>query len=155
MTEQHEHPQVLMPPPLVYLGGLLIGHGLDRILDSPLPDWPWLNVLAAGLALAGVLLIAASLVVFRRHRTTLLPHRAASTLITSGPFRITRNPIYLGFTLLYLACVLSLASPGMLLMLVPVLWFISHHVIAAEEAFHARRFGEQWRDYQQQVRRWL
>lgn len=155
MTEPHEHPQILMPPPLIYLGGLLIGYGLDQVLGRSLPDWAWLAPLAGAAALAGLLLIIASLILFRRHRTTVLPHRAANTLITSGPFRLTRNPIYLGFTLLYLACALSLASPGMLVMLLAVLWVINRHVIAAEEAFHAQRFGDQWQDYRQQVRRWL
>ena len=84
-----------------------------------------------------------------------LPHRAARTLITGGVFRLSRNPIYLAFALLHLACALSLGSPGMLLMLVAVLWVMHSHVIAAEEAFHAQRFGAQWQAYRQRVRRWL
>ena len=155
MTDQPQHPQVLMPPPLIYLGGLLTGYGLDQALAWQLPMPPWLATLAGLLALAGILLIGSTLLLFRRHQTTVLPHKAASTLITSGPFRLSRNPIYLGFSLLHLACALSLASPGMLLMLVPVLWVINQHVIAAEEAFHAQQFAEQWQAYRQRVRRWL
>ena len=150
-----DHPQVRMPPPLIYLGGILIGYGLDQVIGRPLPLPEWIEAIAVTLAALAIGLIASTLLLFRRHRTTVLPHRAASTLVTSGPFRISRNPIYLGFSLLYLACVLSLASIGMLLVLLPVLWVINTHVIAEEEAFHARCFGAAWQEYCQQVRRWL
>ena len=82
-------------------------------------------------------------------------HHITSRLIRSGVFRFSRNPIYLAFALLHLACALSLASPGMLLTLALVLWVMHSHVIAEEEAFHARRFGPQWRSYRERTRRWL
>ena len=157
MSEQPNpaHPEVRMPPPLLHLGGLLIGHGLDRALGWTLPDFAGRQTLATVLAVAGALLVVTALLQLARHRTTVMPHRAARVLVTGGVFRLSRNPIYLSFALLHLACALSLASPGMLLMLLAVLWVMQTHVIAAEEAFHARRFGDQWRAYRQRVRRWL
>ena len=157
MSEQPDpaHPEVRMPPPLLHLGGLLIGHGLDRALGWTLPDFAGRQTLATVLAVAGALLVVTALLQLARHRTTVMPHRAARTLITGGVFRLSRNPIYLAFALLHLACALSLGSPGMLLMLVAVLWVMHSHVIAAEEAFHAQRFGAQWQAYRQRVRRWL
>jgi len=110
-----EHPEVRIPPPLLHLGGLLVGYGLDQALHWTLPR----------------------------------------ELITGGVFRLTRNPIYLAFALLHLGCALSLSSPGMLIMLPPILWVMHHHVIAAEEAFHEQRFGDQWQRYRQRVRRWI
>ncbi len=85
----------------------------------------------------------------------MLPHRAATTLVTTGPFRWSRNPIYLAFALLHLACGLALGSPGMLILLIPVFYVMDRHVIAAEEAFHAQQFADQWPDYRRRVRRWL
>ncbi len=149
------HPQVRMPPPLIHLGGLLVGYGLDQVSGWRFAPVPWLDGLALGLALVGLILSAWTLGTLHRHRTTVLPHRAARTLVTTGPFGWSRNPIYLAFTLLHLACGLALGSPGMLLMLVPVFLVMDRHVIAAEEAFHAQAFAEQWPAYRQRVRRWL
>lgn len=150
-----EHPEVRIPPPLLHLGGLLVGYGLDQALHWTLPAWPGQYALATALALFAVLLLAGAMVQFYRHRTTILPHRAARELITGGVFRLTRNPIYLAFALLHLGCALSLSSPGMLIMLPPILWVMHHHVIAAEEAFHEQQFGDQWQRYRQRVRRWI
>ena len=107
------------------------------------------------LAVIGTALVLAAVLQLRLARTTLVPHRPASQLLTGGVFRLSRNPIYLGFTALYLAMALSQHSAGMLIMLVPIVWVIQQHVIAAEEAFHAQQFGEQWQAYRQRVRRWL
>jgi protein-S-isoprenylcysteine O-methyltransferase Ste14 len=150
-----EHPQVRMPPPLIHLGGLLVGYGLDQVSGWRFAPVPWLDGLALGLALVGLLLSAWTLATLHRYRTTVLPHRAAATLVTTGPFRWSRNPIYLAFTLLHLACGLALGSPGMLLMLVPVFYVMDRHVIAAEEAFHEQAFATQWQQYRERVRRWL
>ncbi len=155
MEENLKHPRVLMPPPLIYLGGMAVGYGLDRALDMTIASPRWSQLLSVPLVLAALLLIVSTLIIFRQHRTTVLPHRAASTLVTAGPFRYSRNPIYLGFTCLHIACALSLASIGIAVMLVPVLFVMNRHVICAEEAFHAQQFGDQWHDYQQKVRRWL
>lgn len=150
-----EHPQVRMPPPLIHLGGLLVGYGLDQVTSWRFTPAVWLDGVALGLALAGLVLSGWTLWTLHRHRTTVLPHRAASTLVTTGPFRWSRNPIYLAFTLLHLACGLALGSPGMLIMLVPVFHVMDRHVIAAEEAFHEQQFPNQWPPYRQRVRRWL
>ena len=150
-----KHPQVMMPPPALYLGGLLMGYGIDQAVALPAIHFPGDHWLALVLAIVGVGLVAAAAIQMRRARTTLIPHRAASTLLCTGVFALSRNPIYLGFTSLYLAMALNQHSPGMLLMLLPVVWVIQAHVIVAEEAFHAEQFGEQWQAYQRRVRRWL
>ena len=150
-----DHPEVRMLPPLLHLGGLLVGYGLDQALNWSLPAFTGRQGIAATLALIAIAVLLTALLQLARARTTVMPHRAARTLITGGVFRLSRNPIYLAFALLHLACALSLGSPGMLLMLVAVLWVMHSHVIAAEEAFHAQRFGAQWQAYRQRVRRWL
>ncbi|EKF75741.1 hypothetical protein A11A3_02692 [Alcanivorax hongdengensis A-11-3] len=144
-----------MPPPALYLGGLLMGYGLDHAVHPPriqFPGQPWLALV---LLVLGTLLVVTAVWQLRRAHTTLMPHRAASKLLTKGAFALSRNPIYLGFACIYLAMVLTQASIGMLVMLAPVLWVIHTHVIAAEEAFHAQQFGSQWQDYCSRVRRWL
>lgn len=150
-----EHPQIHMPPPLIHLGALLVGYGLDRALDGSFTPPGWLEPVALALALVGCALCAWTLITLRRHHTTVLPFRAASELVTRGPFRWSRNPIYLGFALLHLACGLALGSTGILLMLLPTVYVMDRHVIAAEEAFHEQQFPQQWPDYRDRVRRWL
>lgn len=150
-----EHPDVRMPPPLIHLGGLLVGYGLDQALNWQFQPAEWLYLAALASAIAGATTAAVALLTLLRHRTTFLPHRAATTLVTSGVFRLSRNPIYLAFALLHLGCGLALGSPGMLLMLAPVLYVMDRHVIAAEEAFHAQAFGEPWAAYRRRVRRWI
>tara|TARA_B100000676_G_scaffold308756_2_gene370435 strand:- start:165 stop:626 length:462 start_codon:yes stop_codon:yes gene_type:complete len=150
-----DHPQVMMPPPALYLGGLLMGYGIDQAISLPAPAFPGDTWVTLTLAVIGTALVLSAAIQLRLARTTLVPHRAASQLLTRGAFRLSRNPIYLGFTCLYLAMALSQHSPGMLLMLAPVVWVIQQHVIAAEEAFHAQQFGAQWEAYRQRVRRWL
>lgn len=150
-----EHPDVRMPPPLIHLGGLLVGYGLDQAVGWQFTPADWLDVLALILALTGAASCLWALITLHGHKTTVLPHRPANQLVTTGPFRWSRNPIYLGFALLHLACGLALGSPGMLVLLVPVFLVMDRHVIAAEETFHEQQFGEQWQQYRQRVRRWL
>lgn len=151
----NDHPHVMTPPPLLHLGGLLIGYSLDQVFGWHLPDiapWSWL---ATALLIPALGLLLWTLLLFLHHRTTVMPHRAASHLITGGPFRLSRNPIYLSFALLHLACAFSLQSAGMLAALLPVLYVMDRHVIAAEEAFHARHFGADWEAFRTRTRRWL
>lgn len=150
-----DHPHIAMPPPALYLGGLLVGYGLERALPLPPLTLPGGVTIATLLLISGALLAASAVLQMRRARTTVLPHRAASTLLDNGVFRLSRNPIYVGFTCLYLAMSISQASIGMLIMLAPVLWVMHTHIIAEEERFHAKQFGDQWQRYRQRVRRWL
>ncbi len=144
-----------MPPPALYLGGLLMGYGLDRAITFPAIGFTGDIWLMLALAVTGSLLVLSAVIQLRLAKTTLMPHRAASTLLTNGVFALSRNPIYLGFTCLATAMALSQHSVGMLLMQIPVVWVIHTHVIAAEEAFHAQKFGEQWHDYCRRTRRWI
>jgi protein-S-isoprenylcysteine O-methyltransferase Ste14 len=90
-----------------------------------------------------------------RAKTTLNPAGPASTLVTGGPFRFTRNPIYLGDTLMYLGLALLFGRRGPLLLLPGVLAALDRGVIRREERYLERRFGRQYRAYRARVRRWL
>ncbi|WP_232501268.1 methyltransferase family protein [Alcanivorax borkumensis] len=150
-----KHPKIMMPPPALFLGGLLMGYGLDRALNLPAVHFLGQQWVILVLALIGISLVLAAVIQLRHAHTTLMPHRAAKTLLTQGVFALSRNPIYLGFACLHLAMALAQHSTGMLIMWAPVIWVIQQHVIAAEEAFHAQQFGEQWQAYRHKVRRWL
>jgi len=146
---------VPFPPPLAYVAGLLAGAGLE--LAFPV-DWPPTAVAVAG-AVAGVALWLAfdgsAMLTFRRAGTSMVPFKPSDALVTSGPYRHTRNPMYVGMVFLYLGLALAFGLVWAMALLPLVLVAVDRFVIAREEAYLERRFGEPYRAYRKQVRRWL
>lgn len=146
-----------VPPPLVALvfGGLMGGASLGL----PGLDLAWGTRLLLALPLigAGLLFVLAGGISFRRARTTVNPLKpeAASTLVTSGIYRYTRNPMYVGFALWLLAWGLHLASPLVLLGVLGFVLYMNRLQIAPEERALGRLFGADFAAYRQRVRRWL
>jgi len=147
---------VIAPPPLIYLGGLLIGLALDRwwrhcpIFVST--GWRWSGF---ALVVAGIVPIVAGRRALLAAETNINPFKPSLAIVTSGPFRFTRNPLYLGVTLVY--CGLGLVSNTWwcFVLLVPVLLLIHFGVVAREERYLERKFGDSYRDYRVRVRRYL
>ena len=96
-----------------------------------------------------------AIVLFRRSRTSLVPIVPAKALVTRGPYRVTRNPMYVGLAFLYAAIALYFRLSWGLLLLPVVLLSVYYLVIAREEGYLERRFGEAYMRYKAQVRRWL
>lgn len=123
---------------------------LARLWTSPLR---WLALL---LAVAGVMLAVTSAKSFRRAGTTLRPGGGDSTaLVVAGPFRYSRNPMYLALSLILLGVALALGSLGPLLVVPLFMAFIQRDFIGPEERSLEQRFGDEYRDYRRRVRRWL
>ena len=112
---------------------------------------------AAGLWLvgAGVTLEIVTVLAFRRHRTTILPNRGATALITGGPFAMSRNPIYLGNTLLLTGVGLLTGIAWLLPAALGAAFMTQKLAIEREEAHLALRFGQAWADYAARTPRWL
>lgn len=153
------HPGVRIPPPLIFLVGLLAGFAVDHwLLPLPLVSEArlvWLRVLACGFALASVWLLAAALGGFKRRGIDPRPWREDSALVVEGIYRHTRNPMYVGMALACAAVAVACNTAWPLLMLAPTLLAIRYYVIAREEAYLAIRFGEDYRDYCAKVPRWF
>lgn len=148
-------PQVKFPPPALYGFAILLGWLFNFLVPVGLPFRSWMvGVGCVGVAI-GLSLIVWSATEFRRHNTTILPHKASSRIIQSGPFRFSRNPIYLAFAIIQISFALLLNSIWVLL-LVPVCIAITNvFVIAKEEAFLTQAFGEEYIVFMQKVRRWV
>ena len=152
---KHDGPDVRVIPPLVYVAALLVGLAFSRLVPTRIVAPPVAHIVGAVPAAAGTALAVSAVLLFRRARTTVLPHRPSSALVTGGPFRVSRNPIYVGFALIHIGIALAAQSLWALLLLPVVLWVIRTWVILPEEAFLRRRFGDAYAAYQARVPRWL
>jgi protein-S-isoprenylcysteine O-methyltransferase Ste14 len=153
------HPGVHFPPPVLFVAGFLGGLALERWawrLQLPGDGFRAACVLIGWLAIAGGLLFAGwGRVLFLRVRTSVMPNRAATRLVTSGPYRYSRNPMYLGLSVLYLGLALVFNVAWPLVLFPVVIVALARLVIRREERYLANAFGEAYTDYQQRVRRWL
>jgi protein-S-isoprenylcysteine O-methyltransferase Ste14 len=157
MRDTRDNANVRFPPPLIYLGALLLGIFIGRAVIVPsFATQPHLRVLVgSAVILIGVIVNFAGAGLFMRHRTAIIPHKPASRLVTTGVYQWTRNPMYLGMALLYCGLAILFDSIVALLLLPFVLLIIQTQVIAKEEAYLERAFGEEYRSYKSRVRRWI
>jgi protein-S-isoprenylcysteine O-methyltransferase Ste14 len=146
---------VVAPPPLVYLAGLAIGFGLEALLPgASLPGaLRWVG--GGVLVLAGAALLATFNTAFTRKGTAVEPWKPTTAIVTTGPYRLTRNPAYLGMALLYVGIAVLANAVWVLVPLPFVLVVIDHMVIAREERYLERKFGREYTDYKARVRRWI
>jgi len=153
--KQSDSAGVMVPPPLIYLMGLVLGYGLGLVFPIAfLPFAPSL-ILGAVILLVGLAIASSAIRTFRRHRITTLPARPAAALVQDGPFRFTRNPMYLSLGISYAGLALMLDSPRGLLLLIPVVLAVNFYVIVREEKYLTREFGDKYRSYMAKVRRWI
>jgi protein-S-isoprenylcysteine O-methyltransferase Ste14 len=149
---------VIARPPLLFLAALLIGFILDRLLRSPFPV-PGIDpvhwIIGGSLILIGLALGAAGIRNFSRARTPVRSIKPPRALVTTGIHGSTRNPIYLGMFLVYGGIGVAAQSPWALILTLPLAITIRYGVVAREEAYLERRFGDAYRDYKARVRRWL
>lgn len=146
-------PGVKVPPPVWFLLCVGAAWGLHRLL--PVTIAPPFVEFGIAVGLLGLGLIVAALVVMLVARTDPRPHTPDRTLVTHGPFRVSRNPIYLG--LLTIAAGIALASGSVWAWLAVAALFglLDRLVIAKEEAYLLARFGKDYADYTARVRRWM
>ena len=152
---ESDSPGVCLPPPLLFAAAVAAGLAIDRNML----DWAHVSRPAqfAGLAiaLAGLALILLSLGLFRRFRTRPEPWQPSSALITSGLYRLSRNPMYLGMAATSAGVALYFESLAAAALLVIVVAVIDRFVIQREERYLSRRFGTDYDAYRARVRRWL
>jgi protein-S-isoprenylcysteine O-methyltransferase Ste14 len=150
-----DHPHVVAIPPVIYAGAFAVGLILEGIRRTSIPAGRLQFILGGMLALAGLGLMAAGLQAFRAAGTHVEVYRPATALVTTGPYRRIRNPIYGGMTLAYLGAGLMVDSGWVLLLAVPTLVVMHYGVVLREEAYLAARFGPRYEEYRRRVRRWI
>jgi protein-S-isoprenylcysteine O-methyltransferase Ste14 len=148
---------VVVPPPLIYAGVLAAALLLDWLIGGPVTGIGWTPRLVVGavLIVAGFAIPLAASAQFRVAGTEVRPWRPSTALVTHGVYRYTRNPMYLGLTLIFAGIALLADSVITLVALVPLLVVIHYAVIRREEHYLEITFGETYRDYKRRVRRWI
>jgi len=146
---------VRVPPPLLYALAVLGGYVLNRQWPLPVGEGAVINVLALTFAFAGLALAVSSIRNFRRSRTSIVPIRPATALVISGPYRFTRNPMYVSMAAMTIAAGLLVNSWWVMVLLVIVLLIVRVFVIGPEERYLQRRFGADYVAYMHKVRRWM
>lgn len=148
---------VIAHPPVIYAAALALGLGADWLFALPALPLPggMGTPLALGAGLAGIALLVTAALRFIKAGTNIPTHLPTTALVTDGLYRFSRNPIYVGLTLVYLALALGLASLASLALLPLVLAVMQVGVIQREERYLESKFGEAYRDYKSRVRRWL
>ncbi len=150
---------VRFPPPLLPLATILLGVGLERLWpfwagpELPAPARYWIGgiVVAASLLVLGLWPV----VMFRRSGQSELPWRPTPLVLENGPYRFTRNPMYLMMVLVCIGVAIILSNAWILLLTPLCAWFLYYFAIAPEEVYLERKFGEPYRHYKRRVRRWL
>lgn len=146
---------VIAPPPLIYAVVFALGYALDRSYPVSLrPDasagWLGWAIFAAGLCV-----LALGAAYLHRAGTPVSPYRPSTTLVTAGPYRYSRNPLYIALTLAYLGAAVVVNTVWPVMLLPGLLLVMQWGVISREERYLERRFGDEYRRYRARVRRWL
>ena len=151
-------PDIRFPPPAIYVAVFLIGLLLERFSRIPIVGAvraPLLSIFGLALVGLGFFVMFWGMLTFRRHKTSILPFRPAGALAMTGPYRFTRNPMYLGMTTAHIGAALAMNAGWPLILLPVALYLIVRFVIRVEEAYLAQRFGIEYEDFKRRVRRWL
>jgi protein-S-isoprenylcysteine O-methyltransferase Ste14 len=144
-----------VPPPLYYGAAFAAGMVLHAALPAAIGARPATAVAGALVLAAGTAFALAGVVAVRRHRTTIVPHRPVATLLTTGPYRLSRNPMYTGLAVAYVGGALLAGSLWPLATLPIALVAVRTLVIGREESYLTGRFGPAYVAYRARTRRWV
>ncbi len=150
-----DSPGVVAPPLLIYGGPLAVGVYFNRRSPFELMPHNLARIIGVTLGIVAIVLSLAAATQFWRARTPMMPYKSTTAIIESGPFAISRNPLYLGMTLGYVATSLFFNTAWPLLLLPLVLLVMYRGVIAREERYLEQKFGERYVEYMGRVRRWI
>ena len=148
-------------PPFLFAAALLLGFVADHLLRLPFPvtrmgQAHGVSAFCAGsLIIIGFAVFAAGIRGFYNAATPVQGTKPTEALVTTGIHGWSRNPIYLGMFLVYLGIGLAVRSPWILIFTLPLAVTMRYGVITREEAYLERRFGDAYRGYKSQVRRWV
>jgi protein-S-isoprenylcysteine O-methyltransferase Ste14 len=156
MSEAKDNANVVIPPPIAWAVAFLVGLGLNWLYPLPVVSAGFPRGWVGGAVVAiGVVLAITAIATFHQSGTHIPPYKPTTTIVAHGPYALTRNPIYIGMFLGQIGLSIAFNSWWILAMLVPFVLVIRYGVIAREEAYLERKFGDTYLDYKSRVRRWV
>jgi protein-S-isoprenylcysteine O-methyltransferase Ste14 len=150
-----DHANVIIPPPVIHILSIGMGGVIGEYFPLSLPHWVMLQWLGGVLSGIAIILTLWGMREFHVLDNPVAPNQPIKQLMACGPYRYTRNPLYLSLILLQLGLGLIFLNGWMVLLLLPVVLILHYYVVAREEAYLLRRFGAAYQAYQKQVRRWI
>jgi len=150
-----DNPGVVAPPPFIYAGALAAGLLANRRFRLPFLPRRLARSLGSLVIVGGFVIGLMGFRVMRRTGTNVDPYRPATAVVTEGPYRFTRNPMYVGFTLMYVGISASANALLPILLLPAVQQLMRRGVIEREERYLERKFGDEYLRYKARVRRWI
>jgi protein-S-isoprenylcysteine O-methyltransferase Ste14 len=152
---EEDRPGIVIPPPLLFVVPLLAAFLADKFAPTGFVHGPVRWIVGSLLVLAGLALNIVGFLTQRRAGTDPIPFRPTTRIVSHGLYRFSRNPMYIGFGLWTLGIAL-LANSVWMLLAVPIgLVLTDRFVIAKEEKYLERKFGDEYLSYKRRVRRWL
>ncbi len=153
-----DKPNTIPWPPILYGAAIISGVVLGWYYKLP-----WINGIISDLGfMLGLILIATAIFIdvrtyleLRKHKTTIMPNQAATRLVTSGPFSVSRNPIYLSNTMLTFGIGLAMENVWLFVTGLLAAFATNYLAILREEKHLGLKFGNEWRKYAKKVRRWI
>lgn len=150
-----DHADVRIPPPLIYVAGFVLGLLLERVFPVLVLPKTASRVAAVVCVALWAIFSVWSIGLFHRARTSFLPIKPTTALVIYGPYQFTRNPMYLGFVCLYLGLALWFGLFWAVILLPSVIAVIQRYVIVREEQYLEQKFGDEYLIYKAGVRRWI
>jgi protein-S-isoprenylcysteine O-methyltransferase Ste14 len=155
MNTSNEHARIIVNPFLIYIALGLCALLLQNFLPLPFIAQSSARPLGAVLLIVNLLIGLPAVRSMIAARTSPNPNRPTHALVFSGPYRFSRNPMYIGLTLLYAGLAIFFQLPWGLVLLPAVVWLITRGVIVPEEKYLEQKFGVEYLSYKSRVRRWL
>jgi protein-S-isoprenylcysteine O-methyltransferase Ste14 len=155
MNADQDSAHVRIPPPFYLLTSILLGIGLQMLLPIYFVPQAVRWTLGPLLIGGGIGIIAYCAWMFRKAQTAIEPWKTTSQIVRAGPYRFSRNPIYLSFLILGIGASFGANSLWILLLQVPLIATLNHFVIRKEERYLEQKFGSDYLAYKKQIGRWL
>jgi protein-S-isoprenylcysteine O-methyltransferase Ste14 len=155
VSAETDHAGVVVRPPLLYGGVILFVLFLRWFWPLPMFSHPTNLWIGGVLLVLGVAIVATGRRAMKSGGTNVDPYKPSTAIVQSGLFRFTRNPLYLGLTLLYLGLTIMFNTWWGFVLLVPVVLIMHWGVVRREEVYLERKFGDSYRGYRSRVRRYF
>ena len=154
-NENNDNPGVKLAPPIVFLGLGLIGVGMEYVIPLPIGIDSPANYLGVGVIIVSIVSLGLMFKLFKRYDTEIGPWKTTSKIITTGPYKYSRNPVYIFACGVPIGLGIVFNTYWALFAFIPALIIVYYTAVKKEEKYLETKFGQEYLDYKAKVRRWL